>query len=63
MTLHTIDIVIRIGAKPVRPVLNLGLVENDADIGADRDVAERLLERWKTEWKGDIEPVFEACAY
>jgi glutamate--cysteine ligase len=25
--------------------------------------AERLLERWRTEWKGDIEPVFEACAY
>jgi glutamate--cysteine ligase len=25
--------------------------------------AERLLERWKTEWKGDIEPIFEACAY
>ncbi len=25
--------------------------------------AERLLERWRTEWRGDIEPVFEACAY
>jgi glutamate--cysteine ligase len=25
--------------------------------------AERLLERWRTEWKGDIDPVFEACAY
>jgi glutamate--cysteine ligase len=25
--------------------------------------AERLLERWRTEWKGDIEPVFEAAAY
>ena len=25
--------------------------------------AERLIERWNAEWKGDIEPVFEACAY
>ncbi len=25
--------------------------------------AERLLERWRTEWRGDIDPVFEACAY
>ncbi len=25
--------------------------------------AERLLERWRTEWKGDIEPVFKAAAY
>jgi glutamate--cysteine ligase len=25
--------------------------------------AERLLERWRTEWKGDMAKVFEACAY
>ncbi len=25
--------------------------------------AERLLERWKTDWKGDMTKVFEACAY
>ena len=25
--------------------------------------AERLLERWRAEWKGDVDPVFEACAY
>ena len=25
--------------------------------------AERLLERWKTEWKGDMARVFEACRY
>jgi glutamate--cysteine ligase len=25
--------------------------------------AERLLERWRTEWKGDMTKVFEACAY
>ncbi|MDX2234525.1 MAG: glutamate--cysteine ligase [Hyphomonadaceae bacterium] len=25
--------------------------------------AERLLERWRTEWKGDMGKVFEACAY
>lgn len=25
--------------------------------------AERLLERWRTEWKGDMNRVFEACAY
>ena len=24
--------------------------------------AERLLERWKTAWKGDMAKVFEACA-
>jgi glutamate--cysteine ligase len=25
--------------------------------------AERLIERWRTEWKGDMGKVFEACAY
>ncbi len=25
--------------------------------------AERLIERFKTEWRGDVRPVFEACAY
>jgi glutamate--cysteine ligase len=25
--------------------------------------AERLIERYKTEWNGDVRPVFEACAY
>jgi len=25
--------------------------------------AERLLERYRTEWAGDVRPVFEACAY
>jgi glutamate--cysteine ligase len=25
--------------------------------------AERLIERFKTEWAGDVRPVFEACAY
>lgn len=25
--------------------------------------AERLLERWRTDWKGDMAKVFEACAY
>jgi glutamate--cysteine ligase len=25
--------------------------------------AERLLERWRTEWRGDMGRVFEACAY
>jgi glutamate--cysteine ligase len=25
--------------------------------------AERLLERWRTEWKGDMTRVYEACAY
>lgn len=25
--------------------------------------AERLLERWHTEWKGDMNKVYEACAY
>jgi glutamate--cysteine ligase len=25
--------------------------------------AERLLERWRTEWRGDMKRVFEACAY
>ena len=25
--------------------------------------AERLLERYHTEWKRDVDPVFEACAY
>ena len=25
--------------------------------------AERLIERYRTEWNGDVRPVFEACAY
>jgi glutamate--cysteine ligase len=25
--------------------------------------AERLIERYKTEWAGEVRPVFEACAY
>ncbi|HVK82336.1 MAG TPA: glutamate--cysteine ligase, partial [Verrucomicrobiae bacterium] len=25
--------------------------------------AERLIERYKTEWGGDVSRVFEACAY
>jgi glutamate--cysteine ligase len=25
--------------------------------------AERLLERYRTEWAGNVEPVFETCAY
>ena len=25
--------------------------------------AERLIERYNTEWGGDVRPAFEACAY
>jgi glutamate--cysteine ligase len=39
------------------------LTELDDIAATGVTAAERLLERWRTEWKGDIDPVFEACAY
>lgn len=41
-----------------------GFLSDLEDIAATGvTAAERLIERYKTEWRGDVEPVFEACAY
>jgi glutamate--cysteine ligase len=39
----------------------LAELEDVAETGVT--AAERLVERYRTEWKGDIDKVFEACAY
>ena len=39
------------------------LAELDDIVATGVTPAERLLERWKTDWKGDMTKVFEACAY
>jgi glutamate--cysteine ligase len=39
----------------------LAELEDFAETGVT--AAERLLERWRTEWRGDMTKLFEACAY
>ena len=39
------------------------LTELDDIVATGVTPAERLLERWRTDWKGDMTKVFEACAY
>jgi glutamate--cysteine ligase len=41
----------------------LFLAELDDIASAGVTPAQRLLERYRTEWKGDVRPAFEACAY
>ena len=41
----------------------LFLIELDDIAASGVTPAERLLERYRTEWKGDVRPVFEAMAY
>ena len=39
------------------------LMELDDIASSGITPAERLIERYKTEWGGDVKRVFEACAY
>jgi glutamate--cysteine ligase len=39
------------------------LVELEDIAATGVTAAERLIERFRTEWRGDLTPVFEACAY
>ena len=41
----------------------LFLMELDDIASSGITPAERLIERYKTEWGGDVKRVFEACAY